>query len=199
MSGCDKLLSHGRPVNAVAKDTGSEATPSLTSNASALLPSNTPAPTPEPQPLSDSAVSSSRLSWHWWFPMINVSNSVAYWALNSVGYVVALALAIVVGYDVFRYFKPIKVITPKPEPAGDITLTLDQIQNEGFKYCYIRDRSIISYTWYLAKRKVKRYFWADVEDKEIDSKIFVYQLHNDYYGSDNVYVYQSNPANPAPN
>ncbi|MCA6080165.1 MAG: hypothetical protein LE169_04670 [Endomicrobium sp.] len=51
MSGCDKLLRHGRPVNAVAEDTGSKAPHSLASNtskASAPEPSNTPAPTPEP-------------------------------------------------------------------------------------------------------------------------------------------------------
>jgi hypothetical protein len=40
MSGCDKSLSHGSTVNSVTKDTGSEATPSLTSNA--------PTPTSEP-------------------------------------------------------------------------------------------------------------------------------------------------------
>jgi hypothetical protein len=39
MSGCDKSLSHGSPVSSVTKDTGSEATPSLTSNASAAEPS----------------------------------------------------------------------------------------------------------------------------------------------------------------
>ncbi|MCA6084974.1 hypothetical protein [Candidatus Endomicrobiellum agilis] len=50
MSGCDKPLRHGRPVNAVVEDKGSEGVPthSLTSDTSALAPSNTPAPTPEP-------------------------------------------------------------------------------------------------------------------------------------------------------
>ena len=46
MSGCDKSLNRGSPVNAVAKDTGSEATPSLplnASNAPASVPSNIPA------------------------------------------------------------------------------------------------------------------------------------------------------------
>ncbi|MCA6085657.1 hypothetical protein [Candidatus Endomicrobiellum agilis] len=202
MSGCGKLLSHGRPANAVAEDKGSEVVPthsltSDTSNASASEPSNTPAPEPsntpvpipEPQSLSDSDVSSSQLSWYWLFPTINVSNSVLYWTLNSVGYAVALALAIVVGYDVFRYFKPIKVITPKPEPAGDITLNFNQADYEDYEHCCICHRSDISYTWYLAKRKIKRYFWADIWNKKIDSKILVYELccDNKKYGT---YVYK---------
>jgi hypothetical protein len=50
MSGCGKSLRHGRPVNAVVEDKGSEGVPthSLTSDTSALTPSNTPTPTPEP-------------------------------------------------------------------------------------------------------------------------------------------------------
>jgi hypothetical protein len=61
MSGCGKSLSHGSSVNSVVEDTGSEGVPthSLTSNASALAPSNTPIPTSEPSksalPASDSA------------------------------------------------------------------------------------------------------------------------------------------------
>ncbi|MCA6085456.1 hypothetical protein [Candidatus Endomicrobiellum agilis] len=60
ISGCDKSLSHGRPANTAVEDKGSEGVPtqSLTSNTSALAPSNTPAPTPEPSksaPSSDSA------------------------------------------------------------------------------------------------------------------------------------------------
>jgi hypothetical protein len=44
MSGCDKLPNHGSPVNAVAKDTGSEATHSLTADTP-----NAHASTPEPK------------------------------------------------------------------------------------------------------------------------------------------------------
>jgi hypothetical protein len=58
MSGCGKSLNRGSPASAVVEDTGSEgvSTHSLTSNASASEPSNTPAPTPEP---SKSALSAS--------------------------------------------------------------------------------------------------------------------------------------------
>jgi hypothetical protein len=179
MSGCDKSLNHGSPVNSVVEDTGSEgvSTHSLTSNASALEPSNTPAPTPEPQPLSDSVVSSSRLSWHWWFPMISVSNSVAYWALNSVG------------YDVFRYFKPKQVIILEPELAGDVVLRYVQLPDKDYYFCYRNFDRTISYTWYFAKRVIERWFFADaVTQEELDREIPVYKFRNSQGGS--IYAYR---------
>ncbi|MCA6080366.1 MAG: hypothetical protein LE169_05740 [Endomicrobium sp.] len=63
LSGCDKSLSHGRPVNAVAEDKAPHSLTANTSNASASVPSITPAPTSSPKEtvpvLPDSAASSS--------------------------------------------------------------------------------------------------------------------------------------------
>jgi hypothetical protein len=114
MSGCDKLLRHGRPVNTAVEDKGSEAPHSLTSdtsNASASEPSNTPAPTPEPQLLSDSAVSSSLFSCHWHFPTINTGNIIANYALNIVVYALALVGVCYGGYSSLYRFADIKPIS----------------------------------------------------------------------------------------
>jgi hypothetical protein len=68
MSGCDKSLSHGSPVNSVVKDTGSEgvSTHSLTSNtsnapASELQPTPSPTLTPSPSVMSVLSAGSSLL------------------------------------------------------------------------------------------------------------------------------------------
>ena len=164
MSGCDKSLRHGRPVNAVAEDRGSEgvSTHSLTSDTSALAPSNTPAPTPEPSksaPSSDTADTGSSV-------------------VKYVGWAFAFIALIVGCYDVFRYFKPKEIIVHAPNPVKSVNLTLDEFNEGGYKYCHSyfwEDR--ISYTWYLAKRKIKRNFWFSLfASEELDSKIPVYEL-----------------------
>jgi hypothetical protein len=168
MSGCDKSLSHGRSVNAVAKDTGSEAPHSLTSNTSALAPSNTPAPTPEP---SKSALPASA----------DTGSSVKKYAVNAVLCVVALA--VIVGcYDAFRYFKPKEVIIPAPEFSGDKKMCLYETYNRGLGLCRLRHKNSTSYTWYFAKQRIKRYFFADATNgNEIDRETPVYKLHSKYY------------------
>ncbi|MCA6085582.1 hypothetical protein [Candidatus Endomicrobiellum agilis] len=106
MSGCDKLLSHGRPASTVVEDKGSEAPHSLASDTS-----NASASTPEPQPLSDSAVSSSWFSWHWYFPTINTGNIIANYALNIAVYALALVGVCYGGYSSLYRFADIKSIS----------------------------------------------------------------------------------------
>jgi hypothetical protein len=149
MSGCDKSLSHGSPVNAVAKDTGSEATHSLTSNTSALVPSNTPAPTSEPQSLSDSAVSSSLISWRWCFLKINLDNPFLYYTVNVVIYAATwtviwalFTLAIAGVYHgcykpLYRFvaFNPTKPSDAIPVEEKDITDD-ERCLKDGYRECF---------------------------------------------------------------
>ena len=121
ISGCDKSFNHGRPVNAVAEDKGSEGVSPHS------LTSNTPAPTSESSksaPSSDSAVSSSLLSWHWWFPTININNSIVKYAVNIGVY--SLAVYYGVYKPLYRFAKikkPIhiallKVVSPSDTKLG---------------------------------------------------------------------------------
>ncbi|MCA6084973.1 hypothetical protein [Candidatus Endomicrobiellum agilis] len=120
MSGCDKSLRHGRPANAVAEDKGSEgvSTHSLTSDTSALAPSNTPAPTPEPSksalPASDTA---------------DTGSSVGKYAVNAVLCAVALAFVCYGGYKLLYRFADIK-----PVSLGKYDTVKDT--PEGCKKCY---------------------------------------------------------------
>jgi hypothetical protein len=177
MSGCDKSLSHGSPVNSVVEDKGSEGVPthSLTSNASALAPSNTPAPTPEPSKSAQPASGN-----------VDTGSSV----VKYVGWAFAFIALIVGCYDVFRYFKPIEeAIIPAPNPlGGGIEFSFYKANSRFYNLCYLDCVNDISYTWYLAKIKAKRYFWfywdwANGKSEKIDSKITVYKLMNSFYGS----------------
>ncbi|MCA6085184.1 hypothetical protein [Candidatus Endomicrobiellum agilis] len=117
MSGCDKSLRHGRPVNAVAEDKGSEGVPthSLTSdasNASALAPSNTPAPTPEP---SKSALPASG----------NVDTGSSVWKIFAF---ILSVIAVCGGYKLLYRFADIKSIS-----LDEIQLVKDM--PEGYKEC----------------------------------------------------------------
>ncbi|MCA6080421.1 MAG: hypothetical protein LE169_06025 [Endomicrobium sp.] len=90
MSGCDKSLSHGRPVNTAVKDRGSEgvSTHSLTSDTP-----NASASTPEAQPASDSADTGISVGKYF-------------------GYAVALAFVFYGGYKLlyrFARFRPIAI------------------------------------------------------------------------------------------
>jgi hypothetical protein len=185
MSGCDKPLRHGRPVNAVVKDKGSEGVPthsltSDTSNASASEPSNTPAPTPEPSKSAPPASGN-----------VDTGSSVG----KYVGYAVAFIALIVGCYDVFRYFKPKENNIPAPNPKSDIPFSTYTSNSFAYKYCRRYFRSTISYTWYFAKRVITRYAWSKSGEQrdEIDSKIPVYELCNGNMKL-NIYVYK-----PAPN
>ena len=145
--------------------------------------------------MSDSAVSSSQLSWHWCFPTINVSNSVAYWALNAGGYAVAAIALIVLGNAVFRYFKPEQVNILASKLAGEVTFPVSQVVEQGFRFCYFSHVDSISYTWYLSKKKTTRYFFANTLREEIDSKTPVYRFISSFpngYNFATAYVYQSN-------
>jgi hypothetical protein len=128
MPGCGKLANHGSPVNSVAKDTGSEgvSTHSLTSN--------TPAPTPEPSksalPASDSAASSSWISWHWGFPTININNSIIKYAVNICLY----ALAVYAVY--YGVYKPLYRFADF-SPISIDKLQLVEGMPEGYKQCYL--------------------------------------------------------------
>ncbi|MCA6079594.1 MAG: hypothetical protein LE169_01675 [Endomicrobium sp.] len=181
MSGCDKLLRHGRPVNTAVEDIGSEGVPphsltSNTSNASASEPSNTPIPTPEPSKSAQSSDSADTGS--------------------SVGKYVRCAVAfifLIVGcYDVFRYFKPEKVVIPAPNSVGgSIAVSFYKENSRFYNLCYLDCVKDISYTWYFAKRKTTRYFWfnwgtwVNGKSEKIDSKISVHELcnGNERYGS----------------
>ncbi|MCA6079486.1 MAG: hypothetical protein LE169_01125 [Endomicrobium sp.] len=181
MSGCDKSLSHGRPVNAVVEDKATHSLTSDTLNASAPEPSNTPTPTPE---LSKSVQPSDTT---------DTGSSVVKYGLWAFAFI-----ALIVGcYDVFRYFKPERIEIPAPKIAGYVPSTFDQIDPKVYQFCYCRYNSDISYTWYFAKRKIKRYFWTDfIQMKKIDSKIPIYQLCNPLNHSYlfNFYVYKPAPS-----
>jgi hypothetical protein len=145
-------------VNAVAKDKGSEATPSLTSNTS-----NTPAPTPEP---SKSALPASA----------DTGSSVKKYAV-CVGLCVA-ALAVIACVSVYRCVSPEIVenvyIVPK---VGGLSLDIDhtsseQAAAEGYRKCYYH--SVVagtSYIWRFFIRKVKKtirhWSYFDSETNEI--------------------------------
>jgi hypothetical protein len=161
-SGCDKLLNHGSPADIVAKDTGSEATHSLTSNAPAPTPE--PEPEPQPQPLSDSAVSSSWISWYGCIPTINVSNSVAYWALNSVGYVAIAVFCAVV----YRLVSPLEGEYIQDYYLSDenINVPFEEVGRQGYRICDVAQEDTISYTWYLFKKVTSRGFYRDRETKK---------------------------------
>jgi hypothetical protein len=146
---------------------------------SLLVPSNTPAPTPEPSksalPASDGA---------------DTGSSVRKYAVNSV--VCVAALAVIVGcYDVFRYFKPEKVIIPAPNPVKSVNLTFDEFNEGGYQRCHSPfGKPSISYTWYLAKREIERNYWANLFTREkLDSKIPVYK-----WVESNVYIYKPIPG-----
>ncbi|MCA6080363.1 MAG: hypothetical protein LE169_05725 [Endomicrobium sp.] len=200
-SGCGKLLNHGSPVNAVVKDTASEAKPSLpsdTSNASASEPSNTPAPTPEPsksaQP-SDSAVSSSYLSWYGCVPTINVNNSVLYWTLNAVGYAVIAVFCVVV----YRLVSPLEgeYIQDYDLSDEDIDVPFEEVGRQGYRICDVAQEDTISYTWYLFKKVTSRGFYQDRETKE-ELKGIPILMNDNVNAYDNEFecshLYKPNPA-----
>ncbi|MCA6080347.1 MAG: hypothetical protein LE169_05635 [Endomicrobium sp.] len=142
MSGCDKLLSHGRPANAVVEDKVSEGVPthSLTSDAS-----NTPAPTPEP---SKSALPASG----------NVDTG------SSVGKIVlcVVALAVITCVVIYRrvspeIFRDVNVV-PRAENVYISSCTSEQLESRGYKRCYYGYSSSTSYIWRFFK-KVKKTIW----------------------------------------
>ena len=195
-SGCDKLLSHGSPVNAVAKDKGSEATPSLTSNTS-----NTPAPTPEPSKSASPASGN-----------VDTGSSVVKYAVNIGRCAVALAV-IVGGYAVYRFFNPEIVdvkTTPAPVPKSDslpssyksVNLTRNQVIEQGYKICLWADEYIVSYDWRIFKRLTHLYFWQDfdtekrLKPKEIPfyNRLSVYNSVRGNIYDTPVYVYKPEPS-----
>jgi hypothetical protein len=203
MSGCCKLANYGSPVNAVTKDTGSEgvSTHSLTSNASALVPSNTPAPTPEPSksapPASGNVASSAWFSRHWCFPTINVNNSVLYWALNAVGYAAIAVICAVV----YRLISPAEeYIQGYVESDKDVSISLKEVGELGYRICDVAYEDTISYTWYLFKKVTSRAFYTDSETKEelkgmpIITNDNVEAYRTDKYGIDYSRLYKPNPA-----
>ena len=201
MSGCDKLLNHGRPVNTVVEDKAPHSLPSNTPNASASVPSNTPAPTPEPsksaQPASDGA---------------DTGSSVGKYAVNIGRCAVALAV-IVGGYAVYRFFNPeiVDVKTaPAPVPKSDslpssyksVNLTRNQVSEQGYKICLWADEYIVSYDWRIFKRLTHLYFWQDfdtekrLKPKEIPfyNSLSVYNSVRGNIYDTPVYVYKPEPS-----
>ncbi|MCA6085559.1 hypothetical protein [Candidatus Endomicrobiellum agilis] len=129
MSGCDKLLNHGRPVNTVVEDKAPHSLPSNTPNASASVPSNTPAPTPEPsktaQP-SDSADTGSSVG-------------------KYVGYSVVVILSVIVVccggyYGVYKPLYRFADIDIKPF-LEDLLDEIPSVKDmpEGCKECYFSE------------------------------------------------------------
>jgi hypothetical protein len=206
MSGCDKLLRHGRPVNAVAEDKGSEGVPtqSLTSdtpNASASEPSNTPIPIPEPSksapPASGNVASSAWFSRHWCFPTINVNNSVLYWAFNAVGYAAIAVICAVV----YRLISPAEeYIQGYIESDEDVSISLEEVGELGYRICDVGQEDTISYTWYLFKKVTSRFFYTDADTKEelkgipiiTNDNVEAYKAYK--YGIDYSRLYKPNPA-----
>jgi hypothetical protein len=124
MSGCDKPLRHGSPVNTAVEDKGSEGVPthsltSNTSNASAPEPSNTPNPTPEPSksaPSSDTADTGSSVG-------------------KYVGYAVAVILS-VIGVCYGGYKLLYRFAEPKPIFINKLDTLEEKDITEGYKECY---------------------------------------------------------------
>ncbi|MCA6079823.1 MAG: hypothetical protein LE169_02890 [Endomicrobium sp.] len=122
MSGCDKLLRHGSPVNAVTEDKAPHSLTSDTPNASAPEPSNTPAPTSEPSksvpPASDTADTGS-----------------------SVGKIGAVILSVIVvcyvGYKLLYRFADIK-----PRSVDKLKVVENMKQN--YAACYFQDGHFFS-------------------------------------------------------
>ncbi|MCA6079584.1 MAG: hypothetical protein LE169_01625 [Endomicrobium sp.] len=196
ISGCDKLLNHGRPVNTAVED---KAPHSLTSNTPASVPSNTPIPTPEPsksaQPLSDTA---------------DTGSSVVKYAVNIGRCAVALAV-IVGGYAVYRFFNPkIVVVKTAPVPKSDplaspyksVSLTRNQVSEQGYKICLWADEYIVSYDWRIFKRLTHLYFWQDFDtEKRLKPKEIPFHNSLSVFNSSGgdiydtpVYVYKPEPS-----
>ncbi|MCA6085575.1 hypothetical protein [Candidatus Endomicrobiellum agilis] len=109
MSGCGKSLRHGRPVNAVAEDKGSEGVSThspLTSDTS-----NASASTPEAQPASDTADTGSSV-WKY------------------VGYTVAFAFVCYGGYKLLYRFASFTSIDSRNK------LSVVKDIPEGYRKCY---------------------------------------------------------------
>ncbi|MCA6080364.1 MAG: hypothetical protein LE169_05730 [Endomicrobium sp.] len=173
MSGCDKLLSHGRPVNAVTED---KAPHSLTSDTS-----NTPVPTPEPSksaPSSDSADTGS--------------------SVIKIGLcVVALFLCC---WYLSRLLSP-KFVTIEDYTMSDeyLIVPFEEIKSQGYRVCYLIDECISSYSWYIFDRGLFRIFYRDIETgEEVKGvPIFMNCVEEDKvekYGIDYSYLYRPEPA-----
>ncbi|MCA6085791.1 hypothetical protein [Candidatus Endomicrobiellum agilis] len=119
-SGCDKSLSHGRPVNAVVEDKAPHSLTSDTSKAPAL------------EPKSPNA--SSWISWYGYAPMININNSIIKYAVNIGVYAFAIACVCYGGYRSLYRFASSEFIS-----VGDLeTVNLSALKAllEGYDCCY---------------------------------------------------------------
>ena len=151
MSGCDKLLRHGSPVNAVAEDKAPQYLTSDTSNASALAPSNTPTPTPEPSksaPASDTADTGSSVG-------------------KYVGFAVAVIPSVIVvcygGYKLLYRFADIK---PFLEDLLDEIPSVKDMP-KGCKECYFIDGHFFDWDTYEL-----------IEEISVSVKEGTYNRHN---------------------
>jgi hypothetical protein len=177
MSGCDKSLSHGSPVNAVAKDTGNEATHSLTSNASVLAPSNTPALTPEPKGIISALPNP-----------INTGSSVLKIGLCVTAFI---AFIVVTVLGVRRYFNPeIENIFLAPlfDDLEDDNRSDSDLISDGYKVCYWTCDESISLVWCCFKNITRRWCYYDIDTekpiKEIPVKSDIVGFYRFYYKSE---------------
>ncbi|MCA6079482.1 MAG: hypothetical protein LE169_01105 [Endomicrobium sp.] len=168
MSGCDKLLRHGRPVNAVAEDKAPHSLTSDTPNASASVPSNTPAPTPEPSksvPPSDSD---------------DTGSSVA----KYVGYAVAVILFVIAVYGgyklLYRFADPKPIFINKLDTLEEKDITEDYKQccffgNFGLHCSYCFDRETFEYIDEIPVHVRVHRSIPDIPECEFEVDLYLYK------------------------
>jgi hypothetical protein len=153
MSGCDKPLSHGRPVNAVAEDKGSEAPHSLTlntSNASASVSSKTPVPISEPSksapPLSD---------------MADTGSLVVKIGLCATAVIALIAVVYYGGYDKLLRVFASSGFVPMSELVK-VNLSEDAAFSESYKPCFKPPDINCYFDWYSEEWIDERSVWNEV-------------------------------------
>ncbi|MCA6079583.1 MAG: hypothetical protein LE169_01620 [Endomicrobium sp.] len=155
---------------------------SNTSNASASVPSNTPAPTPEPsktaQPLSGTA---------------DTGSSVVKIVLCVAAFI---ALIVVTALGIRRYFVPEVeniYIAPLGNRLENVNRSTDDLIKDGYKPCYWSADESISLVWCCFKKITRRRGYYDFATEKLIKEI---PVTNDYSIFSKFY-YKPEP-NPAP-